>query len=242
MILAAFIALEFALVALAGSRARSRDIIGAGVFANTTLIVMYAPLLIEAGGGYVINIGSVFYSGLVACQIVVLERYGPLVARNALPAVLWCLAVLIVACSLVNYIPVVAGNEVYSDLAKAFSKFEVNNAIGRFSAFLVSQMIMIASYTAIRERVGQRLAVVLAMVLCQFVDTPIGVLIVFRGINAVPNLTEFIIVLFLARVGIGLILTPAIFLALWLADRAQAVGGGQSPGLYPARYASTNRR
>ena len=211
----AVILIEFMVLVYAGSRPSRDMLVAVGVSSNMVLITVFAPYLIEVFG-FVTNIGAVLYAGVVASQIVILERWGPLAARDVLPMVYPRLVMMFAVCSFLSLLPVVPGNEEFASAAHVVATHQLSVVVACFAAFALSQMVLVMTYGYIRRAVGQIGAVVLGMVLCQAVDSPIFFGVAFYDM-APADLVTFIATGWMVKCVIGLVLTPAIFAALWLA-------------------------
>ena len=212
MILFLMVMAEFAMIAYAGSRPNYQVILGAGVFANMILIALFAPYLVEVGG-LVTNVGTVFYAGVVASMCVVIERFGPLVARDAIPKTYIRLLMIFTACAIIERLPVVEGNEAFAAAAKLVAGHQARVVAASFIAFFLSQMVLVIAYPKIRQRFGAALAVAGGTVLCQAVDSPVffGVAFSDSGFSAMLNL---VVTGFLVKIGVAVVLAPAVFIAV----------------------------
>ena len=208
------LAMEFAIIVYAGSRPNSHTILGAGVFVNMVLIVLFAPYLIEVGG-LVTNIGTVFYASVVASMCVVIERFGPRVAKDAIPNTYIRLLIIFAACYAISLLPVVDGNEGFAAAAKIISRHNLIIVTASFAAFALSQIVLVIAYPKLRAHYGPAAAVAIGTVLCQAVDSPVFFGVAFY--NQCPySYMTLAVTGFLVKVLFGAVLYPAVLLAVHL--------------------------
>ncbi len=215
MIVLCLLLAEAAIIAYAGTRPTAQAILGAGVFSNMAMIALFAPYLINVMG-ITTNLGTVFYAGVVASQCIVIERFGPFVARDALSMTYIRLITVFAACTIIGLLPILPGNEDFALAAKTVSRFQVMIVMASFAAFALSQLVLIMSYPRLRTAFGPLGAMLLGMVACQAIDSPVFYTVAFPKD---PQILHFIIGGFLAKVAFGFVLAPVVWGAVLYSKR-----------------------
>lgn len=219
MIIAILIAAQALLILYSGYKGRRSYIMGSCIFPNMAMIVIFAPFMITILG-YQTNIGSIFYAAVVAGQIFVLERWGPLSARESMPLIYLRLVAILFTCMAIQALPVVPGNETFAEAAKLVSRQQSRVVVAAFSAFALSQLALILTYPYCRRTCGPLVAAFVGMIVCQLIDSPVFYIIAFYGSPDIANTTllSMILVGFTAKVFFGALLMPAVFLGIGLAE------------------------
>lgn len=207
---------EFATIVYAGSQKDRMTIVGTGVFVNMILIAIFAPYLVSFMGLNT-NVGSIFYATVVASQILVIERWGPKIARDSLPGVYMRLLLVFGVCTVLHSLPTVPGNEEFSGAVRTITNQQVDVVVASFAAFALSQLILIVTYQNIRRKVGKLLAMVIVTIVCQSVDSPVFYTIAFHNQPEVTHLAWFALESLVWKITLGLFYIPAIYFALAIA-------------------------
>ena len=184
------------------------------------MIALFAPYLVDVFG-MTTNIGCLFYAGVVASQCLVMERWGLNIAREEIATTYMRLAAVFAACAVIGVLPVVPGNEAFAESAKLIARFQTSVVIAAFIAFALSQLTLLLLYPKLRRVFGPTGALVLGMVACQAVDSPVFFTVAFPHD---PDLIEFIIKGFLAKVLFGVALMPVV---LWSVAHARQRGSAE---------------
>lgn len=179
---------------------------------NMILIVLFGRALLDLGFG-ITNIGCVCYVTVVCSQCLILVRSGIEAKRRTIAMTNWTLIWLFVAMACMDFFPLVTGNEPFRASMHTITDWAPRIAAGSFAAFFLGQETLGRVWLMLRDRHSQVVAVVLASLACQAVDTPIFFGIAFVGDMASDQIIEAMAVGFLFKCLMTFAFIPAFVLA-----------------------------
>ncbi|MDO8564824.1 MAG: queuosine precursor transporter [bacterium] len=169
--------------------------------------------------GVVMNSGNVFYAGVFYATYLLIELHGKHEAIRSM----WKSAVYVLLFLLMTHLVIsttgTAESRVVDEAMHTLLDALPRVAGASIAAFLIAQFVNINLYAYLRKKTGTAklwLRTAGAVVLGQAVDSIIFFPLAFLGVLASPNLLEITLTGFLAKVLIGFIGIPFLYLSMRL--------------------------
>lgn len=188
---------------------------------NLALIGMFAGYMIEIGGSRT-NIGTLWYAAVVMAQCIVLERYGALFAREAIPIIYAALATVTLIVWAMLQFPALDGDPAAASIRAVLTP-NVAVITGAFIAFWLSQMVLILSWSAVRPNLPPVPTMILCSWLAQCVDTPVFFIVAFTERLGDAGMVEAAALGLLVKCGAAVALIPAFVVAVLMPQIQNAI-------------------
>ena len=178
---------------------------------NMMLIALFGRALMDIGIG-ITNIGCISYVSVVCSQSIIMTRSGVEACRRTIGITNWTLIWIFAGMACMDFFPVVTGNEAFRSDMHTISYWTPRIAAGSFAAFFIGQETLWRTWAMLRDRHHPVIAVVLASVACQAVDSPVFFGVAFLGDLAADQIVEAMAVGFLFKAMLTLAFVPAFLL------------------------------